>query len=65
MPLAELGESVLCKRTLAGREPEGKIAKGDYERVRREVSSALLEFTDPDTGRRPIAADALTSLLMR
>lgn len=40
---------------LAGREPEGRIARSDYERVRDEVAQALLGFTDPETGGRPIA----------
>jgi predicted AlkP superfamily phosphohydrolase/phosphomutase len=39
---------------LAGREPEGIVHEADYERVRDEVAQALLEFADPDTGRRPI-----------
>ena len=41
---------------LAGREPEGTVPQDDYERVRDEVAAALLGFTDPDTGNRPIAA---------
>jgi predicted AlkP superfamily phosphohydrolase/phosphomutase len=40
---------------LAGREPEGTVAPEDYERVRDEVARALLGFTDPATGRAPIA----------
>jgi predicted AlkP superfamily phosphohydrolase/phosphomutase len=40
---------------LAGREPEGTVAREDYERVRDEVSRALLGFVDPATGRQPIA----------
>jgi predicted AlkP superfamily phosphohydrolase/phosphomutase len=39
---------------LAGREPEGTVKPPDYERVRDEVAQALLEFTDSDTGNRPI-----------
>jgi predicted AlkP superfamily phosphohydrolase/phosphomutase len=39
---------------LRGREPQGRVARGDYERVREELAQALLAFTDPDTGRRPI-----------
>jgi predicted AlkP superfamily phosphohydrolase/phosphomutase len=30
------------------------VPRGDYERVRDELASALLEFTDPETGERPI-----------
>src|SRR4029077_972003 len=39
-----------------GREPEGIVSPADYERVRDEVAQALLEFTDPETGRKPIGA---------
>jgi predicted AlkP superfamily phosphohydrolase/phosphomutase len=39
---------------LAGREPNGTVARADYERVRDELARGLLEFTDPDTGKRPI-----------
>jgi len=41
---------------LRGREPEGIVAPADYERMRDEVAQALLEFTDPETGRKPIGA---------
>ncbi len=40
---------------LRGREPEGTVAPGDYERVRDEVAEALGGFRDPDTGDAPIA----------
>jgi predicted AlkP superfamily phosphohydrolase/phosphomutase len=39
---------------LAGRERQGSVRREDYERVRDELAEALLEFGDPDTGRRPI-----------
>ena len=39
---------------LVGREPQGTVQPGDYERVRDETAQALLEFVDPDTGTRPI-----------
>jgi predicted AlkP superfamily phosphohydrolase/phosphomutase len=39
---------------LAGREPNGTVARADYERVRDELARGLLEFADPDTGRQPI-----------
>src|SRR5918912_1383973 len=39
---------------LAGREPEGLVARKDYEQVRDEVAAALLGFTDPETGSHPI-----------
>ncbi|HWB55633.1 MAG TPA: alkaline phosphatase family protein [Gaiellaceae bacterium] len=40
--------------SLIGREPEGTVSPGDYERVRDEVAEALLAFADPETGTRPI-----------
>jgi predicted AlkP superfamily phosphohydrolase/phosphomutase len=39
---------------LAGREPNGTVAREDYDRVRDEVAAALLELTDPETGAHPI-----------
>jgi predicted AlkP superfamily phosphohydrolase/phosphomutase len=39
---------------LAGREPHGVVQPQDYERVRDELAEALLGFSDPETGRRPI-----------
>jgi predicted AlkP superfamily phosphohydrolase/phosphomutase len=41
---------------LAGRESHGIVGRADHERVRDEVARALLEFTDPDTGKRPIGS---------
>jgi len=40
---------------LKGREPGGIVPKRDYEKVQREVISALLEYRDTDTGRHPFA----------
>jgi len=40
---------------LKGREPEGTVEPGDYERVRDEVAASLAAFRDPETGARPIA----------
>ena len=40
---------------LVGREPQGVVARSDYERVRDELAHALVEFADPETGGRPIA----------
>lgn len=39
---------------LSGREPGGIVDPKDYEKVRDEVAAALAEFTDPDTGAKPI-----------
>jgi predicted AlkP superfamily phosphohydrolase/phosphomutase len=41
---------------LRGREPDGKVDRADFDRVRDEVAAALLAFRDPGTGARPIAA---------
>ncbi|MGI8790231.1 MAG: alkaline phosphatase family protein [Actinomycetota bacterium] len=40
---------------LKGREPHGIVEPQDYERVRSELSAALLEYVDPESGERPIA----------
>ena len=40
---------------LAGREPNGIVDPADFERVRDEVAERLGAWTDPKTGRRPIA----------
>jgi predicted AlkP superfamily phosphohydrolase/phosphomutase len=39
---------------LKGREPEGTVAPGDFEKVRDEVAAALESFVDPETGAKPI-----------
>jgi predicted AlkP superfamily phosphohydrolase/phosphomutase len=39
---------------LQGREPEGIVARGDYEKVRSEIAASLEEFRDPETGASPI-----------
>lgn len=36
---------------LAGREPHGIVAPGDYERVRTELAERLAGLVDPDDGR--------------
>jgi predicted AlkP superfamily phosphohydrolase/phosphomutase len=40
--------------SLAGREPQGTVKRTDYDRARDELAEALLEFTDPETGTKPI-----------
>ena len=40
---------------LAGREPEGVVDPGDFERVRDEVAERVGSFVDPRTGRSPVA----------
>jgi predicted AlkP superfamily phosphohydrolase/phosphomutase len=47
------GEGV--SMNLAGREPNGIVNPADFERLREEVGSKLGAFTDPKTGRHPIA----------
>jgi predicted AlkP superfamily phosphohydrolase/phosphomutase len=39
---------------LKGREPEGVVEPGDYDKVRDEVAAALEDFRDPENGRAPI-----------
>lgn len=39
---------------LAGREPSGIVAKGDYESLRDELVSRLEKIVDPETGEAPI-----------
>jgi predicted AlkP superfamily phosphohydrolase/phosphomutase len=39
---------------LKGREPQGIVERGDYEKVRSELAAALGEFRDPETGAAPI-----------
>jgi predicted AlkP superfamily phosphohydrolase/phosphomutase len=39
---------------LAGREIDGVVDPGDYERVRDEVMDRLGSFVDPKTGKKPV-----------
>ena len=41
---------------LVGRDPDGIVDPGDYERVRDEVMDRLASFVDPKTGRKPVKA---------
>jgi predicted AlkP superfamily phosphohydrolase/phosphomutase len=41
---------------LAGREPDGIVDPGDFEKVRDEVMDRLASFVDPKTGRKPVKA---------
>jgi predicted AlkP superfamily phosphohydrolase/phosphomutase len=41
---------------LAGREPDGIVDPGDFERVRDRVMDALSSFVDPKTGKKPVKA---------
>jgi len=40
---------------LKGRDPQGIVEPEDYEKVREEVIRALYDYTDPETGKKPIA----------
>ncbi len=40
----------------AGREPDGIVDPGDFERVRDGLMDRLSSFVDPKTGRRPVKA---------
>ena len=44
------------RRTSAGREPDGIVDPGDFERVRDGLTDRLASFVDPKTGRRPVEA---------
>ena len=46
--------SVYIYVNLKGRDPHGIVDPEDYERVREEVIKALYEYTDPETGKKPI-----------
>lgn len=39
---------------LKGRDPHGIVEPQDYDRVRDEVINALYDYTDPQTGKKPI-----------
>ena len=39
---------------LAGREPDGIVDPGDFEKVRGDLMDALASFVDPETGRKPV-----------
>jgi predicted AlkP superfamily phosphohydrolase/phosphomutase len=41
---------------LAGRDPDGIVDPGDFEKVRGDVMDALSSFVDPKTGKRPVKA---------
>jgi predicted AlkP superfamily phosphohydrolase/phosphomutase len=41
---------------LAGREPDGIVEPGDFERVRDGLMDRLSSFMDPNTGRKPVKA---------
>ncbi|MHB1134861.1 MAG: alkaline phosphatase family protein [Chloroflexota bacterium] len=40
---------------LKGRDPQGIVEPADYEKVRTEIIKALYDYTDPQTGGKPIA----------
>jgi len=41
---------------LAGRQPDGIVDPGDFEKVRDEVMDRLASFVDPKTGKKPVKA---------
>ncbi len=41
---------------LTGREPDGIVDPGDFEKVRNELMDKLASFVDPDTGKKPVKA---------
>ena len=40
---------------LKGRDPHGIVDPEDYDKVRDEIIAALYNYTDPETGKKPIA----------
>jgi predicted AlkP superfamily phosphohydrolase/phosphomutase len=48
------GEGVSINQ--AGREPDGIVDPGDFERVRDGLMDRLSSFVDPKTGRKPVKA---------
>jgi predicted AlkP superfamily phosphohydrolase/phosphomutase len=40
---------------LKGRDPEGIVEPGDYEKVQQEIIDALYSYVDPATGKRPVS----------
>jgi predicted AlkP superfamily phosphohydrolase/phosphomutase len=40
---------------LKGRDPDGIVEPGEYEKVREQIIDALLTYRDPKTGIRPVA----------
>jgi predicted AlkP superfamily phosphohydrolase/phosphomutase len=40
---------------LKGRDPEGIVEPGDYEKVQQQIIDALLTYVDPSTGKRPVS----------
>ncbi|HEX30286.1 TPA: hypothetical protein ENG04_09425, partial [Candidatus Poribacteria bacterium] len=40
---------------LKGRDPQGIVDPEDYEKVQEEIIHALYNYTDPETGKKPIA----------
>lgn len=41
---------------LHGREPNGIVERRDFERVLSQVEEALLNYTDPETGAKPVGS---------
>lgn len=46
--------SIYIYVNLKGRDPHGIVDPSDYEKVREETIKALYEYTDPETGKKPI-----------
>ena len=39
---------------LKGRDPQGIVDPGEYDKVRDEIIKALYDYTDPETGLKPV-----------
>ena len=46
--------SVYIYINLKGRDPHGIVDPSEYDKVREEVIKALYDYTDPETGKKPI-----------
>jgi len=47
--------SVYIYVNLKGRDPDGIVEPEDYDRVREEIIRTLYDYTEPKTGRKPVA----------
>ena len=47
--------SIYVYVNLKGRDPQGIVEPEDFDKVRDEVINALYDYTDPETGKKPIA----------
>jgi predicted AlkP superfamily phosphohydrolase/phosphomutase len=51
---AVLQRSCYIYVNLRGRDPDGIVEREEYEEVQDQIVNALYDYTDPDTGKKPI-----------